>query len=149
MRHGPNLHQYEPTPLWVIPLLIAGLVVGCSGSGRTPPPHTPIDLSAPKPAALTFLRAIQNADPAAAKAASIDTDQQRRWIDAYTTLIGAMRRYDQALTSRFGQQAAGMDAQLKQGLVTMTEDPITGVEGGTVQQDERSGTAQVLPGMRG
>src|SRR5205823_10724613 len=34
-------------------------------------------------------------------------------------------------------------------LATMADDPITGVEGGTVQEDERSGTAQVLPGMRG
>jgi hypothetical protein len=42
-----------------------------------------------------------------------------------------------------------MDVQLKQALTTMTEDPISGVEGGTVQQDDRAGVARLLPGMRG
>src|SRR5947199_9157022 len=92
----------NPLALAIIPLLLAG----CAAGAKTPPPHTPVDLSSPKTASLTFLHALQNADPAVARAASVSTEGQKHWIDSFTALIGAMRQYDQALTGKFGQRAA-------------------------------------------
>ena len=145
MPRRTSCRHYQPAALLVIPFLLCG----CGAGGGVPPAHTPVDLSGPKPAALTFLTALKNGDPVTAKSVSVGSESQKKWIDGYTALIRAMLEYDQALVSRFGQRATAMDIELKQALATMADDPIAGIEGGTVQEDQRSGTAQVLPGMRG
>ena len=146
MQRFPFFHVYEPLAVLVIPLL----ALGCASTPAPKPlAKTDISLSDPKAAALTFLKALKNADPDAAKAASVGTDPQKKWIDGYTALVEGMYRYDQALLARFGARAAQVDAQLKQALLLMGEAPIEGIEGATVREDERTGTAQIQPGLQG
>jgi len=105
------------------------------------------DLSAPKPAALSFLHAIARADARAAKAASVGTDQDRQSIDAIVSLIAGLRAYADALKARFGAQASSIDDQLREAMRALTDDPVMRLEGGIVK--ESADSAEVDPALNG
>jgi hypothetical protein len=62
-------------------------------------------------------------------------------------LINGLRRYDEALLSRYGQEAVPMDVDLKQALFTFTNEPLMRIEGGI--EKEGSDTAEVDPAFKG
>jgi len=121
-------------------LAIAGaaLLTGCAGHTQS----VQADLSSPQSAALAFFQAIGRGDSATARNASVGGDQDKQWIDAMVTLIVGLRQYDQALRSRFGRDAAQTDADLRQALAGLTEDPITGLTEPIVLEDGESATVK-------
>lgn len=132
--------------LAVSAVLILGLGLAGCAQDEPPVPRVASDLSGPKPAALTFLRAIAAGDDCTARDASLGTPAQKQWIVAMTSLVTGMRRYDRALLARFGQRAVSADVDLRQAIETMTQDPISHMEGGILSQSEDS--ALIYPGYR-
>jgi len=127
----------DPCGTLLIPtlMLIACLApIGCASQDDAPAARVSSDLSAPKPAALTFLRAIAAGDAHTAQAASAGTPAQKECVVAMVSLVNGLRHYDQALLGRFGQEAVPADVDLRQALQSMTQDPITHVEGGIVSE---------------
>ena len=120
---------------------------GCASQDEAPAARVASDLSGPKPAGLTFLRAIAAGDARTAREASIGTPQQEEWVVAMVALVNGLRRYDQALMSRFGQEAVPADVDLRQALQAMTQDPIMHLEDGIVSESKES--AVIYPAMRG
>ena len=57
----------------------------------------PLKLDDPKTAALTFVRAIGAGDVSTAKAASLGTDRQKRWVVATASMVNGLRSFDVAL----------------------------------------------------
>lgn len=124
--------------------LAVAVVNGCgtSGGGRVQS-----DLSGPKPAALTFLRAIEQGDAQTARNASVGSPQDKEWIDAMAALVKGLKAYDRALLARFGPQAASVDVDLKQAILTLAHDPVDRIDEGIVRQAEN--TAEIDPAFRG
>ena len=116
------------------------VVTGCSSH---PPPHVVADLSGPKPAALTFFRAVAEGDVSTARQASIGTGQDKQWIDAMSSMLTGLKRYDEAVMKRFGSQAVQTDVQLKQAMTQLVQDEIDRLEDGIVL--ESADTAEVAP----
>lgn len=124
--------------------LTGGLcLVGCASSA---PPVNPGELSTPQTALMTYLHAIAQGDAAKARAASVGTEQDKRWIDAMAGLISGLRSYDQALTARFGQQATSVDIDLKQALSELANEPIVRFQDGLVKEAEDSAQIQAAVG---
>jgi len=130
------------------PLLVLLFVhSGCTANRA--PIGSPLDLSSPKPAALSFLHAIANGDARAAKAASVGTDHDRQWVDAIVMLITGMRAYDNALMARFGDAAISTNIELEQAIDALANEPIRRLEGGIVKEsDENAEVAPALNGVR-
>jgi hypothetical protein len=95
---------------------------------------------------MTYLHAIAQGNAAKARAASIGTEQDKRWIDAMTGLISGVRSYDQALTARFGQQAISTDIDLKQALSELANEPIVWFQDGIVKEAENTAQIQAAVG---
>ena len=118
-------------------------LAGCAAHQRTPTVQA--DLTAPKPAALTFFRAIAAGDARTARAASVGTDRDKQWIDGVIAMADALRTYSEAIRRRFGVEAAQEDTDIRQALLAMTQDPITQLDGGIVQED--ASTARIDPAL--
>src|SRR5690242_3413465 len=132
-------------------LAVAALVgslgpLGCAHDDL-PVAHVASDLSGPKSAALTFLRAIAAGDARTAREASVGTPAQEDSVTAMVLLVNGLRHYDQALVARFGQEAVSADVDLRQAIASLTQDPITHAEGGIV--NESGETALLYPGVGG
>lgn len=128
--------------------LICGCALpGCASTEDAPAQRVASDLSGPKPAALTFLRAIAAGDARTAQNASIGTPADKEWAVALAALVRGLRRYDEALVARFGQEAIPADVDLRQALQTMTEDPISHMRDGIVSESAQ--TAVVYPAALG
>ena len=123
--------------------LAVGALTGCGTSGA----RVQADLSGPKPAALTFLKAIKQGDAQTAKNASIGNPQDKEWIDAMVALLKGLKAYDQALLARFGPKAGSVDVDLKQAIMTLAQDPVDRIDEGIVRQGED--TAEIDPAFRG
>src|SRR5579864_7511330 len=95
------------------------LAMGCASH---PQPHVTADLSAPKPAAVSFFRAVAEGDVRTARDASIGTRQDKEWIDVMSSLLTGLRRYDEAIVKRFGHEARQTDLQLRQALLQLVQD---------------------------
>lgn len=122
------------------------LATGCTASGPTPP-QVASDLSTPRSAALTFLRATAAGDVRTAKAACIGTPQEKQWVDAMSSFLTGLRDFDDAVVSRFGQEAVQADVQLKQALLELSDDVIQHVEEANVHESEE--TASLEPAAAG
>jgi len=130
--------------LWAaaLPVLV---LPGCGANG--PKSRVWADLSGPKPAALTFLRAIEQGDAQTAKNASLGTPQDKQFVDGMVALLDGLKAYDRALLSRFGPQAAAADVDLKQAILTLAQDPLARIEDGIVR--EGPDTAEIDPAFHG
>jgi hypothetical protein len=128
----------------VITSLALLLFLGCA---HEPKPHVEIDLSSPKSAAVSYLRAMSAGDLDSLKALTVGTEEQRKPAEAYSILIRGMRQYDQAITAHFGADAIRDDIDLKQKLMEMVDDRIERTEQGAVSELEDS--ARVSPGLNG
>lgn len=120
-------------------------LAGCAPAQKPMAPGT--DLSSPKAAAIAFYKAIARGDVATADAASIGSEQDKKWNRAIVALIDGLKRYSDALRSRFGQQAVSTEVNLHQALVTLAQEPVMGLEGGIVHEADE--TAEVDPGLSG
>lgn len=123
------------------------LMIGCAPQEPAPVPRVPSDLSGPKAAALTFLRAIAAGDARTAQEASIGTPAEKQWPAAVAELVAGLHRYDRAIVARFGAQATSADVDLRQALQTMTLDPIAHIESGILS--ESTETAVIYPAALG
>lgn len=119
-------------------------LAGCAAGSKS---RVPADLSGPKPAALTFLNAAARGDLRTARAASVGSEQDKRWIDAMVRLVDGLRAYDRALLSRFGRDAVPADVDLKQTIMTVSQEPIAQIEEGIVR--EGSDSAEIDPAYKG
>ena len=128
----------------VLLLLHAG---GCASQSSGP--QVPSDLTNPKAATLTFLRAISAGDVHTAKSACIGTDEQKASVDALASLITGLRAYDQAITTHFGTEAAQIDAQLRQAVSDLWDVSIMHAENALVHENTQAGTATVEPAYGG
>lgn len=125
-------------------VLTAGLwLIGCSPAA---PPVSPAELSQPHQALMTYLDAISKGNAAKARAASIGTEQDKRWIDAITALITGLRSYDDALVTRFGRQALTTDIDLKQAVTELANEPIVRFQDGMVKESENTALIQAAVG---
>ena len=120
--------------------IVAALAAGCGGER---PPHVVADLSGPKPAAVSFFRAVAEGDVATARQASIGTSQDKQWIDAMSSMLTGLKRYDQAVLKRFGNEATQTDVQIRQAITQLVQDEIDRLEDGIVL--ESADTAEVAP----
>jgi hypothetical protein len=113
---------------------LAGLgLIGCAAK---PAPIPAAQLSKPQPALMVFLNAVSRCDVAAAKASSVGTEQDKRWIDGMAALVNGLRSYDEALVSRFGRQATRMDVDLKQAVTTLVDEPMFRFQDGLLKEGE-------------
>ena len=123
---------------------LATVSAGCSSH---PPPHVVADLSGPKPAAVSFFRAVALGDVGTAREASIGTGEDKQWIDAMSSMLTGLQRYDEAVVKRFGHEATQTDVQLKQAMTQLVQDEIDRLAEGIVK--EGVDTAEVDPGWHG
>ncbi|HEY8751689.1 MAG TPA: hypothetical protein VIM11_27160, partial [Tepidisphaeraceae bacterium] len=100
----------------IIGVLAAPLLAVGSGCSFSHGPTVPLDLSGPKPAAITFLHAISAGDLHTAQAACTGNKDEKAAVEALSTLITGLRNYDQAIAVRFGLEAVQADTQLKQAI---------------------------------
>ena len=120
-------------------VLLCGLAPpGCASSDDAPRARVASDLSGPKPAALTFLRAIAAGDTRTAQDASVGTPEEKEWVVAMAALVRGLRHYDQAILGRFGTDAVPADVDLRQAIQSMTQDPISHIQDGIVNQSAES-----------
>lgn len=122
---------------WVI-LLCGWALPGCASSYDASTARVASDLSGPKPAALTFLRAIAAGDTRTAQDASVGTPEEKEWVVAMATLVRGLRRYDQAILARYGNEAIPADVDLRQAIQFMTQDPISHIQDGIVSESAES-----------
>lgn len=119
--------------------LIGGLgLVACSWTGciAKPAPVPAVQLSKPRDALLSYLSAVARCDVEAAKAASLGTEADKKWIVGMAALITGLRNYDQAMLARFGRQAIPLDIDLKQAVTTLVDQPIVRFQDGIVKEYE-------------
>ncbi|MDB5172760.1 MAG: hypothetical protein JWN51_1533 [Phycisphaerales bacterium] len=90
-----------------------------------------VDLSTPKAAALDYLKAIGRGDAATARAASTGTGEQMRWVDGLAGFVDGMRKFDAALTAKFGQVITQANVDMRDSLQTLAEEPVGLVEQGS------------------
>lgn len=124
-------------------LTLSFRLVGCA---PTAPAVNPAELSTPQTALMTYLNAIAQGNDAKARAASIGTEQDKRWIDGMTSLISGVRSYDQALTARFGQKAVTTDIDLKQALSELANEPLVWFRDGLLKEAENTAQIQAAVG---
>ena len=122
-------------------------LVAAVGCAHEPMPHVGIDLSSPKSAAVSYLRAMSVGDLDSLKTATVGTDADRKPAVAYSAMVVGMRRYDQALVAHFGIDAIRDDVELKQKLMEMVEDRIERTQQGAVNETPEE--AMVAPGLNG
>ena len=126
-----------------------GLLIGFSilGCAHEPMPHVNLDLSSPKLAAVSYLRAMSAGDLEGLKASTVGTEDQRKAVESYSLMLHGLRRYDQAIVSHFGADAIRDDIELKQKLMELVDDRIARTEQGVVSESDES--ARVTPGLNG
>jgi hypothetical protein len=129
--------------------VLAGLLPALAGGGcsSSHAPRTPLDLSGPKAAALTFLRAISAGDVRTAQSACIGSNEEKASVGAMSTLISGLRAYDQAISTHFGLEAVQSDTQLKQAIADLADTPIQHIESAIVKEGPL--TASVEPAAGG
>lgn len=108
--------------------------IGCATLDKPP---ARADLSSPKAAALTYLKAIQYEDVKMARAISIGTLEQKSWIDAYVAMLDGMRRYDTALTAKFGHIINQTHVDLQQNIREMADQPVELISAGSESGNDR------------
>lgn len=128
-------------------LLMLLVLLEGAGCAHEPMPHVTIDLSTPKSAAVSYLRAMSAGDLDALKASTAGTDAQRKPAEAYAAMISGMRRYDKAIVTHFGNDAMRDDVELRQKLTELSDDRIERTQQGSVQETETQ--AMVSPGLNG
>jgi len=128
-------------------LMLGAFLVGAAGCAHEPMPHVAIDLSSPKSAAVSYLRAMSVGDLDSLKASTVGTAEQRKPAAAYATMIRGMRRYEHAIVTHFGNDAMRDDVELKQKLMELADDRIERAQQGSVQENETE--AMVSPGLNG
>jgi hypothetical protein len=123
-------------------VLICAISLANAGCANQPPaqPTTPLNLSTPADAAMTFVRAIGQGDAASAKAASLGTEQQKYWVVALAGMIDGLRQVDRALLKHFGAAAERIDIDLRDALRPLAEHAEAEVSAATFpeQGDEAS-----------
>jgi hypothetical protein len=101
---------------------------GAAGGGSGSTAKGP-DLSNPKSAAVSFAKAIQSNDMAAAKAASTGTDEQYKMVEAMGQMMSGFKNYESAAVAKFGD--AGKSDQSPPDIVADTEGSDVKTEGDT------------------
>lgn len=115
---------------WLLGFIL--LLSGC----QEPRPPADVDLSAPKPVAVAFLKAIQNADPNAADALSIGTTEQKGWVRSLALMVGGMRAFDKALYARFGPIIDQVHLDMGDSLRILIDQAVTDISEGSVTANE-------------
>ena len=128
-------------------VLCGSALPGCASPDDAPTARVTSDLSGPKPAALTFLRAIAAGDTRTAQQASVGTPEEKEWVVALAALVRGLRHYDQAILARFGTEAIPADVDLRQALQSMTQDPISRIQDGILSESAES--AVIYPAALG
>jgi len=139
-----NLHMTQRPFIALGLALLLVFIGGCAS--HKPAPHVAADLTSPKAAALTFLRAISAGDVQTAKSACIGTEREKASVEALSTLITGLRAYDQAVNTRFGVEAAQTDAQLKQAISDLLDVSITHAENAMVHEGPQTATVEPAAG---
>src|ERR1700722_10455935 len=94
MSHGPVRH-----------LIFIEFLLIMAGCGSRNVVHVASDVSNPKSAALTFLRAMSAGDIRTAKAACIGNKQELAAVESFSSFITGLRAYDQAITKKFYRES--------------------------------------------
>lgn len=105
------------------------------------------DLSTPKSAALSYLRAVQYQDVKTARAVSIGTLEEKSWIDSLCTMLDGMRRYDAALTAKFGHVTNQIHVDLWESIRGLADQPVELIAEGQESGDGQQ--ARIDPPRRG
>ena len=105
---------------------------------------TPLKLDEPKDAALTFVRAIGEGDPETARAASLGSDRDKRWVLATANMVNGLRAFDAAMLDHFGPAAASVHMSIINGLNALTVDPEDAVENAIVKPHADAPTADLV-----
>lgn len=113
-------------------LLLSLLACGCE---EAPPPN--VDLSSPKSTALVYLVALQHADARTARSVSIGTYEQKQWVDDLATLVDGMRKYNNALYTKFGRIVLQIHTDLEEGLRVLVDEPVALVRDGKVVSNDQ------------
>jgi hypothetical protein len=133
----------QPTIIAVCTVLLLAFAGGCTAA---PPPRVASDLTTPKSAALTFLRAISAGDVETAKNACVGSEKEKSAVEALSTLITGLRAYDQAVTTHFGVEATQTDTQLKQAISDLSDVSIEHTRNALVNQGPQTATVEPAAG---
>ena len=87
------------------------------------------DLSNPKSTAVSFAKAVQSNDMAAAKAASTGSDEQYKMVEAMGQMMSGFKNFESAAVAKFGD--AGKSGQGMPDVVADTEGSEVKTEGDT------------------
>ena len=117
-------------------LFVAWGVCGCQELEKLPP-HA--DLSTPKSAAMVYLKAVQHADGATARAVSVGTADQKKWVDAMVAMVEGMRKFDDALYARFGRITHQVHVDMHDALWALADQPVELMKDAKVTNDEEKG----------
>ncbi|HWE96564.1 MAG TPA: hypothetical protein VG269_21570 [Tepidisphaeraceae bacterium] len=112
-------------------LLITAPLLCCGCESLTRGRAQKVDLSTPKSAALDYLKAVQRGDAATAKAASMGTAEQLRWVDGLAGMVGGMRKFDAALFAKFGPVIGQAHVDMHDALHALADEPVELVEQGS------------------
>jgi hypothetical protein len=88
-------------------------------------------VSNPKSTAITFAKAIQSNDMAAAKAASTGTDEQYKLIDAVGQMLSGYKNYESAAVAKFGDAGKFGEGEGPPDVVADTEASEAKIDGDT------------------
>lgn len=113
-------------------VLIASWLTGCE---MLDSPPAGVDLSSPKPVAEAYLKAIQRGDALAARSLSVGNSEQKTWVDAMASLIGAMRALDSAIYAKFGRVEFQIHTDLHESISALADEPLMLVAAGNVSED--------------
>lgn len=125
MATARNIPRFFPLFLITAPLLCCGCESLTGGRAQK------VDLSTPKSAALDYLKAVQRGDAATAKAASMGTAEQMRWVDGLAGMVGGMRKFDAALYTKFGSVIGQAHVDMHDALHALADEPVELVEQGS------------------
>jgi hypothetical protein len=115
-------------------LLLVGL---CSQRVRA---DENLDLSSPKKSAVAFTRALENADMAAAKSASIGSDEDYKFVQGLIDFIAAGRQLRAAAIERFGDEGKQISGDAMANLSKQAESASEKIDGDSATVDQRNGS---------
>jgi hypothetical protein len=110
--------------------LLAG---GCADWGAEP---VKADLSTPKSAALAYLKAVQRGDSRTARFVSSGSDAQKQWVTSLATTVDGMRKFDNALTAKFGNIVSQIHTDMHDALDVLADEPVILTDAGSVSGDD-------------
>lgn len=113
--------------------LVGGIVLGCLAAEQ-PKAAPPPELSTPKAAAITFVRAMEADDMDAFRQVTIGNEEDYKLFQPLLSMTGAAKRLEKAARKRFGREgtkivrespALGLEVHVQESDVRVTGDTAT------------------------